>query len=443
MKRTIDSAMALACWTAGYLVLHGLSAGLLGLPRLDALFFGLCGTGFIFGLLYAAAPTKAVLRHRGGVPAALLLAGISTAAIGYAHYLTTRSLTLYRHFTEDHPKLIGRLHRSDPVYGYRPLKAGRARVVMFPGDTLPYFRDADGFRVPVTDTLKENRPGEVDIMFFGCSFTEGAACPADSVYPHLVAKAMGLRYINAGVSSWGLSQMYLMARECLPKYKPRYAVFQYSPWLPERGLAPFKYGSEVPMPKPFFERGEAGRFDLRTPPYASHIFDLDRASIRSNYLGRFPRFLFELGIPFLLREDRLRMGMRWGILTGRLHPATNDIRHQTRLSLQVYAELIALARAEGATPVILHLPSFVSHSRTMDSAVLQPFDRQLVASAPETHRTYLESHPGSALHRDFIHWRLIDGDSVRIDIHPNPLSHRLIAAAVIDALKKTGNIACR
>jgi hypothetical protein len=66
-----------------------------------------------------------------------------------------------------------------------------------------------------------------------------------------------------------------------------------------------------------------------------------------------------------------------------------------------------------------------------------------VASAPATHRGYLDSHPGSALHRDFIHWRLVDGDSVRIDIHPNPLSHRLIAAAVIDALKKTGTIASK
>lgn len=443
MKRTIDSALALACWGAAYLVLHGLSARLLDLPRLDALFFGLCCTGFIFSLLYADAGMKAALRRKGGVPAALLLAGLSTAAVGYAHYLTSRSLALYRHFTEEHPKLIGRLHRSDPVYGYRPLQAGRARVVMFPGDTLPYFRDADGFRVPVPDTGRENRPGEVDIMFFGCSFTEGAACPADSVYPHLVARTLGLRYINAGVSSWGLSQMYLMAKETLPRYRPRYAVFQYSPWLPERGLAPFKYGSEVPMPKPFFETGEAGRFDLRTPTYVSHIFDLDRESIRSNYQGRFPRFLFDLGIPFLMREDRLRLGMRWAILTGRLHPADNDLRHQTRLAIQVYTELVELASAQGSTPVILHLPSFVSNSRSMDSAVLRPFDRHLVASAPATHRAYLDSHPGSALHRDFIHWRLVDGDSVRIDIHPNPLSHRLIAAAVIDALKKTGTIASR
>lgn len=438
MRRISGTLLALAFWAMVYLALRGISVYLLSRPNLDSIAFGGCATLCLTSLLYERPGFKARLRRRSGIAGAVLIGGFTTILVGYAHYLTARSLALHRHFSEDQPKLLGRLHQSDTIYGYRPVKGGRARVVMFPGDTLAYYRDADGFRVPVSDTLKANRPGEVDVIFFGCSFTEGAACAADSTYPHLVARALGLRYINAGVSSWGLSQMYLLARETLPKYKPRYAVFQYSPWLSERGLAPFKYGTEVPMPKPFFEPDAAGRFTLRKPPYASHVFDMDRDAIHGRYKGRFAAFLFDVGIPFLLREDRLRMGMRWAILRGRLRPADNDTRHQTRLSRQIYPELLELARANGTTPLIVYIPSFVADSRAPDSTVLSTFDRRIIAPAPDAHRAYLESHPGCRSPRDFIHWRVVNGDSIRVDIHPNPLSHRLIAAALIGTLKGNG-----
>ena len=57
----------------------------------------------------------------------------------------------------------------------------------------------------------------------------------------------------------------------------------------------------------------------------------------------------------------------------------------------------------GATPLILYIPSFVADSRATDSTVLSAFDRRIIATAPDAHRAYLDSHPGCRSPRDFIH----------------------------------------
>lgn len=147
-------------------------------------------------------------------------------------------------------------------------------------------------------------------------------------------------------------------------------------------------------------------------------------------------FLLDVGIPFFTREDFLRMRLRWAMLTGELRPVSNDTRNQIELSRQIYAELLDLARANGTTPMILLLPSLTSYSRETDSTVLSSFDRNIVADALDEHEQYMKLHPGTSLGRDFVHWRIINGDSVRVDIHPNNLSHRIIAQSVIRVLQK-------
>jgi hypothetical protein len=34
----------------------------------------------------------------------------------------------------------------------------------------------------------------------------------------------------------------------------------------------------------------------------------------------------------------------------------------------------------------------------------------------------------------FVHWRKENGDTIRVDGHPNPLSHRLITRSILDGL---------
>ena len=43
--------------------------------------------------------------------------------------------------------------------------------------------------------------------------------------------------INAGVPSWGLGHMVLLAREVVPRIKPDILVVQYSEWLVDRALS--------------------------------------------------------------------------------------------------------------------------------------------------------------------------------------------------------------
>jgi hypothetical protein len=72
------------------------------------------------------------------------------------------------------------------------------------------------------------------VLALGCSFTYGAATNAENTYPYLVGQRLAGTTRNAGVSSYGLSQMMILAKRLVPAYKPDYLLVQYSPWLVDR-----------------------------------------------------------------------------------------------------------------------------------------------------------------------------------------------------------------
>lgn len=434
MKRVKGLFLATLFWVSLYFLLIFLTHRIPGSPRIDATLAGIVTTLWALGLVYPLPGFKKRFHSPSGRRKLLLILVASATVTGYLFHLLDRSWRLYRHLGDEHALFIGKLRTSDIDYGYRHTPNARSFDFTLPRDTIAVFTDADGFRIPVSDTARINKPGNVDILFIGCSFTYGEVCQADSIFSDLVARDRGLSYINAGVSGWGLSQMYVAAQTLIPKYKPRIVVFQYSYWLPKRGASPFKYSMGMPLPNPYFATGDSGRFHLKKPNYQSALFDIDKDVFLSAYRNRPLTYIFTSAIPLFFTEDVHRMTSWLRMISSASQPVSTDDPTMEGLSDQVFHEFNELSRRHGATPYILYLKEWSGGNVLRDRSVLARFDSSQVIDAVRYHEDYLKRNPSMSRKWSFVHRDIRGGDTIRIDGHPNNLSHRLIARSILDKL---------
>src|SRR5262249_53413213 len=147
---------------------------------------------------------------------------------------------------------------ADPLLGYVPIPGatGIQLVPMSPG--LPVRFDENGFRVPVAHP-KAAQEGSPSVLALGCSFTYGDVCLAEEAYPYVLSRLTGCRSMNAGMKSYGLAQMLILARRLIPQYRPDYVVVQYSPWLAQRAQNFYAHGMNfITTPVPFFSDSPDG-----------------------------------------------------------------------------------------------------------------------------------------------------------------------------------------
>ena len=398
--------------------------------------FGLVFALYLFSLFYSRQWFKSTMQKVYGRLG--LLIGLCLVAVGatFSHHLLRSSLLPYKHICHPSPLSVGRLSQVDTSYGYTLLPFARTFQMAPPADPIPGFTNGDGFRVLPEQVRQSSATGKVDILFLGCSFTFGALCKADSIFPHLSSQALGFRYINAGVSGWGLAQMQRRAKELIPKYKPRYVVFQYSYWLPQRAAGTYRHVFDYPLPKPYYDVLPSGAFALSKPPFTSRVFEFDTDSAMHRYQGHPIRYLLQSGVPSkVLSDDIQRFQVWWQRLTGRIHPVTTAPEQMEALSRQVYTELLGLSRENGSVPLILHLspqhqvfepyPSFLS-----------PADTSLYIDGMAWHKKYLKENPSASMNIEFMHWRIHHGDTVIVDQHPNHLSHHLISQSIAARVRR-------
>jgi hypothetical protein len=230
--------------------------------------------------------------------------------------------------------------------------------------------------------------------------------------------------------------MYLKAQELIPRYRPRFVVFQFSDWLPKRAAGMFRSSAGIRMPKPYFEILPSGEYSIRPTPYRSALFDYDRDSIINRYSAKPLRFLIGSGFTqSLLSEDWHRFKVMVDEWLGRVHPASDAEEDLEGMTAQAYRDLIALARKYGAEPRILYLSKQSKNMEWLYPSFLSPADSSLFIDGQKYHRRHLESNPSASLKWDFIHWRIIKGDSVVIDQHPNHLSNLLISKSIAENLR--------
>jgi hypothetical protein len=435
MKKFWGWIISAAIWMGLFLLAAFVSKLLPGGSELVPVWFGACWALWVFGLVYPNLRVRNLLKSIGGrifIIFGLMFVGFFGA---YAYYLVTRSMRLYDVLTDDRPLFKGeRLRKSDLNYGYRHLPNVEAIDLKMPGDTIYVYTDRDGFRVAADDTARSNDSGQIDVLFLGCSFTYGEMCEADSIFVDRTARSANLRCINAGVSGWGLSQMSLAAAELIPRYKPKHVVFQYSYWLPQRGISRYKSSMDFPLPNPHFVSDNNASFKLRLPGYASELFDGDRNIIQAEYAGAPLRFIVEEGLGIFLREDWYRMRDRIAMWKRDGQMVPQHEQSMTALCLQVYNDMMTLARNNGAIPHLLYLSEWSRPPLPMDSAFLSRYNDATVMNAKRYHDQYLNEHPELSRKWAFVHWRQENGDTIRVDGHPNAISHRLITRSILDGL---------
>lgn len=354
--------------------------------------------------------------------------------LSYGASIDQRSRNLYNFIISENVRgWKGRAHQTDDTLGFKPIPNARAFHTFPIGENIPMAYNSDGFRIPLSDSTIVEQSNNIDIIYLGCSLTYGDACLAEETFPFLVSKETNFQYINAGCCGYGLSHMLILSEKLIPRYKPKFVVLQYSPWLTTRATSKFTntYFGSAPIPY-FSEKDDS--YHLELPVYKSQIFDLDREELRSLYQGRYFKFLFEKGIFFHLYEDWFFLKDKLLSKLGRYASPANNKKME--VEKYAYNRIKKIADKNGTTVIILNLGDLEysknSHNFFLDSKVY-------FAEADSLLNEYLENSFSKDYSKEFNHWRYDGKDSIRVDSHPNPKAHRIIANSIINILNKARN----
>lgn len=344
------------------------------------------------------------------------------AGLGYLGWIVRRTAAAYS-VQKAGRGWVGRLYEADPDLGFRLVPGARASEVFPVGPEVPLATDADGFRVPLDAGIA--RPARPHVLALGCSYTFGAGCAAEDAYPELVARRLGGSCSNAGVPSYGLAQMVILARRLIPVRRPDYVLFQHSPWLivrSQRGFAQSYLGS---VPTPSFGPG-SGEVAIRPPAFAPIVFDLpaDRYLRSSSGALDFLSFQLRVGLPLFVHDD-LHRGLLRRERGSPAGLAGEDV------VARAHAEIAALCAQHGAKMVLVAIGSDCQRAEIEDGlgqlgVVVVDATAALCSRLPDTHwRNYFDR---------YARW---GGDPpVLVDPHPNPAAHAVVAEAIVEALER-------
>ncbi|MFA5043514.1 MAG: hypothetical protein WC381_01160 [Kiritimatiellia bacterium] len=285
---------------------------------------------------------------------------------------------------------------------------------------------ATRIQIPIQQGANRRRPL---ILAIGCSFTYGDACLAEDTFPHKVAQALGGTELNAGVCSYGLAQMLLLAERLIPRYAPDYVLIQYSPWLVDRAILHFGPTYFSYACNPFFADASAGGVELCPPVFSNYEFDIDFSPWRASPRGPldFASFLLRRALPLCVHNDVTILSYRTRRALGLVRPPTQN---RGAVLKTVYGRIQALCAQNGARPLIVVLGDSVSEITVPKeiSALEMP-----VANAHAALIAALSEPKADAYRQAYAHFR--GSPPVSVDGHPNPHAHTLIAGAIVDYIR--------
>lgn len=344
----------------------------------------------------------------------------------YGRSLFLRSRQLYIYAKQNRRGWSGSVFEPDRDLGFRA-KAGAPGAHTFPiGKDLPMRFDNNGFRVPVN--LREKEYKRPYILSMGCSFTYGDACLAEDTYPHLVAQALEGTELNAGLCSYGLSQMLLLARKLIPEYRPDYILFQYSPWLLNRSTRRFAPTRFSYAPNPYFIDTEDGAVDIYPPVFTCYSVDLSAWRKSPTSYSDFISFCFKVGLPLLLHDD---FKMFFFKIKTALSFVPEPSQNQDIIVKKAYQEIKNLAEKYNSQLIIVGLGNME------EDLVIPPVLPEMGLNIVNSHSELLnrlDEKTEYAYCRAYAHYR---GDPpIRVDRHPNPTAHRIIADSILEAIRK-------
>jgi hypothetical protein len=323
----------------------------------------------------------------------------------------------------------GKMHEPDPELGFRMIPGARGAETFPIAPDVAACVDREGFRVPADAPEPSPRTRPL-VLALGCSYTYGAACAAEDTFAYRVATRLHGSCVNAGVCSYGLAQMLILARKLIPLLEPDYVLFQHSPWLVSRSQSRYAgtYFGLVPTPT-FIEEDGASR--LRPPLFQSLVFDLplERYShAEQGFLG-FLSFQWRVGLPLFLHDDAHKIGLA-------LSMASDTPTPNAALAERVHAEVAALSAQHRSRLVYVLIgygcpPVPVPDDIQKSGCAVAYASVALCASIPDIEgKKYAEQF--RAYMARYAHWA---GDPPEmIDPHPNREAHAVIADTILTAI---------
>jgi hypothetical protein len=355
----------------------------------------------------------------------LIVAGLAFAGSSavYGASILLRAKPFYEYAKTKQRGWSGITHQSDPVLGFAPIPGASGSHVFPIGPDIPMQYDDSGFRVPVPAALRLPRR-EPLILALGCSFTYGDATPAEQTFPHLTAELLGGSVLNAGVGSYGLAQMLILARRLIPKYKPDYVLVQYSPWLVDRARTPFAPTYYGVIATPFF----TDDLTVQPPVFPTAVLRLsfDRYRDTGRSKADFLSFTWNVAVPLFVHDDFHMLVYRIKRAAGFMPaPATQP----EKVINHVYGEIAALARQHGVRMIVVGLDNRPKRMPPPDEdgqegAVFVNAHDSLVDALPVLSQECYDGRYG--------HWR--GTPPVLVDGHPNALAHRMIGETIATSI---------
>jgi hypothetical protein len=344
---------------------------------------------------------------------------------GLSYYLFNvydRSDKLYSYLVSEKRRgWKGKIFEPDPVLGFKTIPDARGLMTFRFGKSIPVAHDHNGFRIPVADSIASKNDTLTDILFLGCSYTYGDACYAENTFPYFVAKEKHMTYKDAGVCSFGLSQMLLSAMNLIPKYKPKYVVVQHSPWLVSRSMKPFAPTYFGSLPNPYFIDND-GNVEIHQPIYLTQMFNLDIERIKKQSgIG----FFLTRGIGFYSKEDWLMVSSEIKFILGiNKRPMIDGLKAEKF----AYSQIYKIAKENNSKMIMLTL-----YSKDGSTQLKEYFAGTdiVFANADSILKENLRNKPSRTFKQEYANWRMRGKDSVLVDGHPNPEAHYLISKSII------------
>ena len=351
---------------------------------------------------------------------------ISAVYIGFAAH---RSNSLYDYVKSNQPGWKGKIHQSDRELGFAPIPDSGGEHVFPVGPNIPIRYDENGFRIPVEkgDAFHEPHPL---LLMLGCSFTYGYATPAKDAWPYLTGRRLNGSTKNAGVPSYGLCQMLILARRLIPVYQPDFVVVQYSPWLVSRSISLFAPAYFGKLPAPYFY--QSNHLAIHPPVFQTKITDLpvDRYYTSPKGTSDYLSFLWHVGLPLFVHDD-------FNMILYRLKRAFSFLpepdANQDEVVRYVYEEIAKVAE-ENQTKVVIvilgrnHVEVQIPEHLFQHAVIIVNAHRALIGRLNVVNNTsYL---------REYAHWR--GSPPSIVDIHPNKKAHRIIAEEIVLKIREQG-----
>lgn len=360
----------------------------------------------------------------------------------YFFTIAYRTNKIYNFIKSDSIGWKGHVHEADKELGFKPLPNSRGVITfsLYPGDSIPVKYDESGFRIPVwqKSTNSVKRPL---LLFIGCSFTFGYACLAEDTFSYLVGKYLNCTSLNAGVCSYGLSQMTILASKLIPKYKPDYVIVQYSPWLIDRVIQPIPWlvnlniGVYAPIyigaiPIPYFATVN-NKNKIIFPQFQTKVFGLsiDKYKNSEKNFSDYLSFLRDIGIPLHIYDDYQKFVTS---IKMTLNIIPKPINNRENVEEYGYKEIYKVCEENNSKMVLLVLGNryynkcYLNLTKNLKNIKIANADYALWHNIPKNERG------AERYNEEYKHFS--GNPPVLVDGHLNPKAHKIVAKVLCEAI---------